>query len=308
MKNNKLDSLNLSTIKALEFLSQNKLAKINLKKYSFPIVIGSGNAYNAGQVIFASQKAIFANESNCLEVFKKYQDLIKKKIIKEAVVISASGEKDSIWEIKLAKQKKLKTTLLTCSPKSSAAKLADEVIIFDKLSEPYTYNVSTYLSMILAASGEKAPDILSFILKLKLPKNFKKYRAYSFILPDQVGNVAAMLEIKKSELFGPNLSLRAFSYGEARHAKFVIRKKDELIISLGENKYFGSPKSRFQIKNIKNLGPALSMALGYFLIGLIQESRPDYFGKHIKNFCTDYGYKAYLGGKPFSVIVPGSEK
>jgi hypothetical protein len=308
MDNYQLDSLNLSTIKALEFLSQNKLAKINLKKYSFPIVIGSGNAYNAGQIIFAKQKAIFANESNCQEVFKKYQDLIKKKIIKEAVVISASGEKDSIWELKLAKQKKLKTTLLTCSPHSSAAKLADEVIAFDKLAEPYTYNVSTYLSMILAASGEKASDILSFILKLKMPSNFRRYRAYSFILPDEVSSVAAMLEIKKSELFGPNLSLRAFSYGEARHAKFVIREKDELVISLGENKYFGHPKSRFQIKNIKNIGPGLSMALGYFLIGLIQETKSNYFEQHIKNFCTDYGYKAYPGAKPFAVIVPGTDK
>jgi hypothetical protein len=308
MNNNQLDSLNLSTIKALEFLSQNKLAKINLRKYAFPIVIGSGNAYNAGQIIFANQKAIFANESNCKEVFKKYQDLIKKKIVKETVIISASGEKDSVWEIKLAKQKKLKTTLLTCSPSSSAAKLADEVIAFDKLTEPYTYNVSTYLSMILAASGEKAQDILSFILKLNLPKNFRKYRAYSFILPDEVSNVAAMLEIKKSELFGPNLSLRAFSYGEARHAKFVIRERDELVISLGENKYFGDPKSRLEIKNIKNIGPGLSMALGYFLIGLIQEAKPDYFGKHIKNFCADYGYKAYPGAKPFSVIVSGTNK
>ncbi len=308
MKNQPLDSLNVSVIKALEFLSQNKLAKINLKKYSFPIVIGSGNAYNAGQIIFAHQKAIFANESNCKEVFKKYQDLIKKKIIKEAVIISASGEKDSVWEIKLAKQKKLKTTLLTCSPQSNAAKLADEVIAFDKLTEPYTYNVSTYLSMILAASGEKANDILSFILKLNLPNNFRKYRAYSFVIPDEVSNVAAMLEIKKSELFGPNLPLRAFSYGEARHAKFVIREKNELVISLGGNKYFGDPKSRFQIKNIKHFGPGLTMSLGYFLIGLIQESKPNYFGKHIKNFCTDYGYKAYPGAKPFSVIVPGNKK
>jgi len=308
MKNQPLDSLNVSVIKALEFLSENKIAKINLKKYSFPIVIGSGNAYNAGQIIFAQQKAIFANESNCQEIFKRYQDLIKKKIIKEAVIISASGEKDSIWEVKLAKQKKLKTTLLTCSPKSSAAKLADEVIVFNKLSEPYTYNVSTYLGMILAASGEKPKDILSFILRLKLSKNFKKYRAYSFVLPDEVSHVSAMLEIKKSELFGPNLSLRAFSYGEARHAKFVIREKDELVISLGENKYFGDPKSRFQIKNIKNAGPGLSMALGYFLIGLIQEAKPNYFEKHIRNFCADYGYRAYPGAKPFSVIVPGNKK
>jgi hypothetical protein len=43
-----------------------------------------------------------------------------------------------------------------------------------------------------------------------------------------------MLDIKRHELFGPKVSLRAFSFGEARHAKFVIRDKKELVISFGK--------------------------------------------------------------------------
>lgn len=308
MKNSDLDFLNISVIKALEFFSKKAPRKINLKKYDFPIVVGSGNAYNAGQIIFANQKAILANESNFKDVIKKYEQLIKKKIIKEAIIISASGEKDSVWELKLAKKNKLKTTLFTCSSSSSAAKLADETIVFDKLTEPYTYNVSTYLGMILAASGEKANKILSTILNLKVPKKFKEYQAYAFIVPDQMASVAPMIEIKKSELFGPNLSLRAFSYGEARHAKFVTREKKELVISLGENKYFGDKKSRWEIKEIKKWQAGITMSLTYFLVGLIQKEKPKYFHKNIEKFCTDYGYKAYPNSKPFSVIVPGKQK
>ncbi len=307
MQNIELDTLNISVLKALDFLRQTKLVKLKIKKYGFPIVIGSGNAYNAGQVIFATQKAIFANESNALEILKRYHELIKNRNISHAVIISASGEKDSVWEIKAAEKAGLKTVLLSCSPKSSAAKIADETIIFPKLSEPYTYNVSTYLSMIAAASQENLTLIEQYILKLKIPKKFQSYESYSFILPDKYAAIGPMIEIKKSELFGPNLSLRAFTYGDARHAKFVVREKSELVISLGENKYFGEPTSRWEIKEKKLLGPAFVMALSYFLIGLIQASKTDYFAKNIRDFCTDYGYKAYPGAKPFSVIVPGNE-
>lgn len=301
-----LDTLNITVLKALDFLRQTKLANLNLKKYDFPIVIGSGNAYHAGQVIFSSQKAIFANESNALEILARYHKLIKNKNISHAIIISASGEKDSIWEVKAAKKAGLKTVLLSCSPNSSAAKIADETIIFPKLSEPYTYNVSTYLSMITAASKENLMLIQQYILKLKIPKKFKTAKSYAFILPDELAAVAPMIEIKKSELFGPNLSIRAFSYGEARHAKFVIREKDEYVISLGENKYFGHPSSRWEIKEKKLFGPSFAMALSYFLVGLVQAAQPDYFAKHIKNFCSDYGYKAYPGAQAFSVIVPGN--
>jgi len=301
-----LESLNISVLKALEFFRNNKLPRLDLKKYPFPLVVGSGNALNAGQALFSQQKAIFASESNFKEVLIRYKDLIKNKTISHGLVISASGEKDSVWEVKAAQKVGLKTVLLTCSANSNAAKIADEVHVLPKLAEPYTYNVSTYLGMFLAASQEKAGKIEKFILNLKLPKNFRKYQAYSFILPDAWASIAPMLEIKKSELFGPHLSLRAFSLGESRHAKFVIRSKDELVISFGKNKYFGNPKHRLELIPPKDAGQAWAMAVSYFLIGLIQDSKPDYYRQNIKKFCTDYGYKAYPGSKPFPVLVPGN--
>ncbi|MGE5425596.1 MAG: hypothetical protein ACM3PZ_00765 [Bacillota bacterium] len=306
MEKHKLETLNLSVLKALDFFKANRPVALDLKKYSFPIVVGSGNAINAGLAMFSGRKAIFANESNFRRQLKDYRSLIAHKDITHAVVISASGEKDSVWEIKATKKVGLKTVLLTCSPESTAAKLADESHFFRKLAEPYTYNVSTYLGMLIASSKEKPGDIAASILKLKLPFNFKKYRAYSFIVPDEFGSIAPMLEIKRNELFGPNVSLRACTFGEARHAKFVVREKDELVISFGKNEYFGHQKSRLEINVPRSAGIAWMMSVGYFLIGLIQDGKPDYFGKHIKNFCTDYGYKAYEGSKPFPVIVPGN--
>ena len=302
MNYNNLPNLDETVIAALNFFSKNKPPRLNLKQFSFPLVVGSGNAFNTAQIIFSEMPAIIANESNFKKTLSAYKNLIKNKTIKHAIIISASGEKDSVWETRLAKKFGLKTILLTCNPESTAAQLADNVIAYKKLPEPYTYNVSTYLGIILSASAEEARHIKDFIVKLKLSKDLKKYSSYSFILPDEFAAVAPMLEIKRNELFGPYVSLRAFSFGEARHAKFVNNSNKELVISFGENKYFGLKTNRLEIKMPKDLKSGLVMALAYYLIGKIQTSKPAYFKKNIATFCKN-GPLAYGSKEPFSIIV-----
>lgn len=302
MNINNLPTLDETVIAALNFFSQNKAPRLNLKQFEFPIVVGSGNAYNTGLIIFSQQPALITSESNFRATLKSYQKLIKNKTIKQVVIISASGEKDSIWETKLAKKLGLKTTLLTCSPDSSAAQLADRVVSYQKLPEPYTYNVSTYLGLILSATGEDPKKIKAAIQRLRLPKNFNKYQAYSFILPDEFASVAPMLEIKRHELFGPFLSLRAFSFGEARHAKFVNNWEKELVISFAKNKYFGLKKNRWEINLGAKDNNGLIMALCYYLIGLIQKGKKPYYKKNIAQFCRT-APQAYGSNKPFSIIV-----
>jgi hypothetical protein len=160
--------------------------------------------------------------------------------------------------------------------------------------------------MILSATGEKAENIKTLIKKIKVPKKFKQYHAYSFVLPDKAAELAPMLDTKRHELFGPKVSLRAFSFGEARHAKFVIRDKKELVISFGHNEYFGDPADRWEIKLPETAAAGTLMAVCYYLIGLIQKAKPDYFKKNIVRFCLDDGPKAYGSPKPFDVIVPGN--
>jgi hypothetical protein len=117
-----------------------------------------------------------------------------------------------------------------------------------------------------------------------------------------------MLEIKQRELFGPKLNIKAFSQGEARHAKYLIPWQKELVISIGEkNKYFGDKDSHWDINLPKNHNYAYMLSLTYYLIGKIQEAKPDYFKKNIENYCQEYGPKAYNKTKPFDIIVPGSE-
>ena len=307
-KNSKLnlDSLNISTLKALNFFTKNPPKKIDLN-FNFPIIVASGNAYNTGLALFSKQKAIFANESNFKLVLKNYKDLIAQKIIDQALIISASGEKDSIWITRAAKKAGLKTTLLTHSEGSSASKLADQSFFFKKLSEPYTYNISTYLGLFLAYENEAATQILSDILNLKIRKDFRDYKAYAFILPDEYLAIANMIEVKGREIFGPKLILRAFTSGDARHAKFLIRDKNELVISFMENKHFGFYNKRWNLNLRKKISNAYLMSLSYFLIGLLQEAKPSYFKDNLASYCQDYGYQSYDKGKPFPILVPGNE-
>jgi hypothetical protein len=300
-------NLDEAVTNALDFFIKNQPPKLYLNKFKFPFVVGSGNAFNTGTILFSGRNSILADESNFRTIINAYAPMIKNKTIKEAVIISASGEKDSVWEIELAKKNKLKTILLTCEKKSSAAKIANQIYYYRKIAEPYTYNTSTYLGMILSATDEDPKKIKQAISRIKLPKNFKNFFAYSFVLPDNFGNLCPMLEIKRDELFGPHLSLRAFPDGHARHAKFVNRSDKELVISIGiKNKYYGHPKSRWDIKLPADAGYGYLLSLTYFLIGKIQESQPPYFKKNIEAYCQDYGPRAYGKSKPFEIIVPGN--
>lgn len=302
-----LINLDQSIINALNFFSQNQPPKLDLTNFSLPFVVGSGNAYNTGTILFSEQAGIFADESNFKSLVQSYKPVIEKGLINQAIIISASGEKDSVWEVEYAKANGLKTTLLTCGAKSSAAKIADEVLAYRKIAEPYTYNVSTYLGMILSATNEDPAAIKNFIENLKLPENFANYESFAFVLPDKYGTICPMLDIKKSELFGPFVSLRAFPEGHARHAKFVIPTEKELVISLGsKNDFFGDENHRWEIELPENADFGFVLSLTYYLTGKIQASKPAYFKENIENYCNDYGPKAYGKNDPFEVIVPGN--
>ena len=305
MDTKQLPNLDESVMSALNFFSKNTPPKFNLKITDLPFIIGSGNAYNTCKIIFSQQPAVFANESNLKTKLKAHKKLINAGVIKQAIIISASGEKDAVWEIKKKKKYGLKTILMTCGADSSGAKVADRVLVYRKIAEPQTYNISTYLGMIISVSKEKPEAIKKFLQKIKLPKKFADYNAYSFIVPDEMAEITPMLDIKKHELFGPYLSIRSFSFGDARHAKFVMPWEKELVISLGKNNYFGFKNQRLEINLPKNYGPGLVMALTYYLIGKIQASKKPYYKQNIAKYCLE-GPKAYGRKKPFAIIVPGN--
>lgn len=302
MTNNKLPNLNASVISGLNFFQKNKMPRFRPSR-SFCFVVGSVNAYHTGRMLFADQPAIFADESNFSALLKIYRPLIKNKTIKEATIISASGEKDSVWEVQAAKRAGLRTILLTCSPKSTAAELAGHNLSFKKNPEPYSYNFSTYLGMLLARTGEKPRDIKKFVKSIKASKKLKRHNYFTFILPDRYRPIVDMINVKDDELFGPYSKLRAYSEGNARHAKFICKSPKELVISFGQNKFFGLPQNRWNIKLPKNADYGTMLAASYYLVGLIQAAWPAYFKKGLPDYCRDTGPRPYGQKKPFSLIT-----
>lgn len=303
----KIVNLNESVLSALDFFAQNKPPRLDLEKFSLPFVIGSVNAYNTGTILFSGKAAVFADESSFKSTIESYKPALEKGLIKDAIVISASGEKDSVWEVELAKQYGLKTTLLTCNANSSAAQIADEVLAYRKTAEPYSYNMSTYLGMMLSVTGENPIEIKTAIEQLNFPENFSGYESFSFVLPDKFVNICPMIETKEHEMFGGHVNIRAFSQGHARHAKFIIPWNKELVISFDqENKFFGDPAHRWDVNLPENANFGTMMSMAYYICGKIQESKPPYFAENIANYCNDYGPKAYGKNEPFETIVPGN--
>jgi hypothetical protein len=307
-KNMKIPTLDEIVLASLDFFVKTPPPVFDVSKFSLPFVVGSGNAMNTGNILFSDRSAIFADESNFKSQVEAYTPVIQKGLITDAIIISASGEKDSTWEVNYAKQHGLKTTLLTCKPNSSAARDSDTILTYKSIAEPYTYNVSTYLGMILSTTNEKAIDIQTYIKHLQTPDRFQEYASFAFVLPDAFIHIAPMIIIKDDELFGPHVHIRAFTEGHARHAKFVHPWNKELVISLGyPNALFGDPDSRWNIPVPEKSGYGTMLALSYYLCGLIQKTKLDYFMQDITKYCTDYGPKAYGKNDVFDVIVPGNE-
>lgn len=306
---NNLINLDEIVLLALEFFVKNPPPSINVGEFKLPFVVGSGNAFNTGSIIFSGKNAILADESNFKAIITSSDKKAQDGSLRDAVVVSASGGKDSIWEIELAKTNGLKTTLLTTKAQSDAAKIADKMIVFKSIPEPYTYNTSTYMGMILGATHEDPSRIKNFIESLKFPENFGAHMGYAFVVPDKLMQICPMLDIKKSELFGPHVSLRAFPQGHARHAKFVIRTPEELVVSVGQrNEFYGDPNHRWDIDLPQDANFATIMAVTYYIVGKIQASKPPYFKENIARYASEDGPRAYgPNTKPFDVIVPGSE-
>lgn len=300
-------NLDENVLKALDFFIENQPPKLDLSQFKMPFVVGSEGAFFTGKNLFANRAAIFANESTFKEIIESYRPVIENGLITQAVVINASGEKDGPWELELAKKHGLKTTLLTCNANSTAAKIANEILVYRKIAEPYTYNFSTYGGMMLSATGENPQKIKEFLEGMHLPEDYGGYVSYAFLLPDQYMDICSMVVTKGEEMFGPHLCLRSFTSGRARHAKFVTRWDKELVVSLGEkNEYFGDPNHRWNIDLPEGANIGTILALSYYLVGKIQAAKPPYFKENIEKYCSDYGPKAYGKNEPFEVIVPGN--
>lgn len=272
-----IPDLDTCVLGALELFSQTKFPKIEVPKGKI-LVVGSGNALATGKIIFRNNDAVFASESD-------YEDKLNHFKFQAGVVISASGGKHAPGIVKKIKSRRIKTFLITNNQYAPAKEIASKTFVLPKQKEPYTYNTSTYLSMILAKEKEDPKKIYNHLNKVKVP-NMKKYDAFYLILPKEFDAVREMLVTKFDELFGPKVLGRVYTIEQTKHAKTITPSNKELFISFGEkNNIYG--KNRLFVPLPKSCGFSGLIATAYYVIGKIQKQKEPYFKKNIVNYTKE---------------------
>jgi hypothetical protein len=282
-----IPDLDVVVLGALALFEQTQLPRIEVSQFKRPLVVGSGNAEVTGRIVFAKTDAIFASESE----YQAKLDSIPE--IDGVILISASGGKHAPEIARQAVVAGKPVTLLTNTSNSPAEQVLEQsgakhqVMVFPKNREPYTYNTSTYMGMILSMSGESSREIREYIEReinqIQWP-DFASYSGFYLIVPPKFSMIIRMLNIKFIELFGRTVARDIETSEYVRHATTVV-KANELFISFGQkNEQWGEPKNRLHIPLPENADYAAMMAIGYYVIGQIQKARPAYFKQNIADY------------------------
>ncbi len=281
-----LPDLDTVVMGALELFSNVDVPKLDLRAYKHPLIVGSGNAEATGRILFHDADAIFASESS-------YEgELESIDAIDGVVLISASGGKHAPIIAKCSRDHGRHVSLITNTPDSPADHELDhehpyDEFVFPKNREPYTYNTSTYLGMILGKTGESAADIMKFIdenvATIDWP-DFASFDKYYIIIPSQFSEFKRMIEVKFIELFGRNIARDVETAEYVRHAT-TVAPANELFISFGEeNTTWGKPENRLNVPLPEKADYGAMLAIGYYTVAQIQKAHPQYFKDNIAEY------------------------
>ncbi|MCL5282628.1 MAG: hypothetical protein M1376_22300 [Planctomycetes bacterium] len=276
-----LNALNLFLDPATRF------PKPNLRQFQRPLVVGSGNAIATGRIIFDSYDAVFADEGS-------YQGKLEAiRSIDGVVLLSASGGKHAPIIAKDVKATGRKIVLFTCNPSPLAKNDVSELHVFPSRPEPYTYNTSTYMGMLMAcmiddpkAEAQKILDHLHNVVDPALQKWGKRlgdFDAFYLLVPEEFDLIRIMLATKFVELFARRIARDVFTWEQSKHATTVVETPKELFLAFGrENTTFG--KDRLNIPLPENATYPALMATGYYVIGKLQTQKPAWFKEGVESF------------------------
>jgi len=284
-----LIDLDECVINALDLFAEPSTAfpKPDLSRFKRPLVVGSGNAIATGKIIFDSKDAVYADEGT----FKDKLDAVDS--IDGVVLLSASGGKHAPIIAREVKPKGLPVLLFTANPAPLAKDDVDELHVFPSLPEPYTYNTSTYMGMIMgtlvadpAAEAQKIRRHITDVVDPTLAGFDKKlggFDAFYLLVPEEFELIRIMFTTKFVELFGRRLARDVFTWEQTKHATTVVNAPNELFMAFGrENTSFGT--DRLNVPLPKNASYPAIMAVGYYVIGKIQTQKPAWFKEGVGPF------------------------
>lgn len=298
-----IPDLDTTVLGALELFEKEGVPNLEKDPFDLPIITGSGNALTTAKIIYEDRLALFKSESSC------HRALDTNPAIDGAIIISASGGKSSLANAKLFKEKGIRTILLTTNSEAPAKKYLTktDILVFPKNREPYAYNVSTYLGMILAKTREN-PTMIKKEIEGRTGEAIRefgvelgKFDSFFLIIPPELELVNEMFVTKFGELFGPRINIRTGTPESAKHAQTIVGSKTELFVTFGDAETpLGVEGQTLSIPFSQDTGYAAMLALGYYFIGQVQKANPQYFKENI----ADYTEKASkMFGDQISPIV-----
>jgi hypothetical protein len=286
---NSLIDLDVCVMNALELFMNpaTEFPKPDLHQFKRPLVVGSGNAIATGKIIADSMDAVFADEGS-------YQGKLHSlRGIDGVVLLSASGGKHAPEIARHAKSKNRRILLFTCNPSPLAQNDVDEVHVFPSRPEPYTYNTSTYMGMMMAcmipdpkAEAKKIVDHIRNVVDPLLNSSGKRlgdFDAFYLLVPEEFDLIRVMFTTKFVELFARRIARDVFTWEQSKHATTVVETPNELFLAFGrENTTFG--EHRLNIPLPANCTYPGIMAVGYYVIGKLQAQKPAWFKESIASF------------------------
>jgi hypothetical protein len=292
-------NLDEAVINALELYKKEGLPNLDLGDYKFPLGIGSGNAAETIKILLNKRIGtipVLASEST----FESELD-DKGDKIDGAILLSASGEKSAPGIARTLVDRDLEVRLLTCNPKASSIDIVGKgnAYVFPKIPEPYTYNTSTYLGMVLSKTREDPGKILDYIREVVDPLlerfnlTVENHPAYYFIIPGKFDILRNMLETKFVELFSDKINRDFFTPEHAlKHATDVVRRHPQtLYVSIGyDNQVKGTESNRLNIPLPESAGYGSAIVVGYYFVGKIQQANPSWFKNDLIEWCKQEGH------------------
>lgn len=275
-----IPTLDTTVLKALDLIERG-VPPFPKLPFSRPLVVGSGNALETGRIIFRDVPATFASES-------KYQSALDVYTPDGAVLISASGGKHSTEIAKTLVSRGVRTLLFThtLAPPAAAALPPEDVTVFPKNAEPYTYNTSTYFGLVASHEHPDISKVRTVVAEAlaALPEKLGSYRAYTLVLPSAYSLAVPMLRTKFSELFGGQVAARVFAEEDLKHAKTTIYAEDELYIVFdgADTQILYAESDRVHLP--LGEGYLAALAVTYATIGRIQADKPPYFQNNIERY------------------------
>jgi len=286
---NSLIDLDVCVMNALDLFLDPATAfpRPNLTQFKRPLVVGSGNAIATGRIIFDEMDAVYADEGS-------YQGKLEAiKDVDGVFLLSASGGKHAPVIAKDVKARGRRIILFTCNPSPLAKNDVDELHVFPSRPEPYTYNTSTYMGMMMSclipdpkAEARKIVDHIRNVVDPTLQKWGKRlgdFDAFYLLVPEEFDLIRIMLATKFVELFARRIARDVFTWEQSKHATTVVETPNELFLAFGrENTTYG--RDRLNIPLPRECTYPAIMATGYYVIGKLQAQKPAWFKQSIASF------------------------